>query len=278
MLKNAKSLEGYELRARDGAIGTVKDIYFDDERWHVRYFVVETGAWLTGRRVLISPTAVAAPRWEQHALATGLSQEQVRNSPDIDTDRPVSRQQEAELHRYYAWPHYWAAPALGTGYAAPIAPVVAPPAAALRSLNQPDAAALAAQERSGSGGAAEASETAKGDPHLRSAQVVRGYHVEATNGSIGHVEDFLIDDATWAMRYLLVDTRNWWPGKKVLVPLASIREIDWPSSTLRVDLTREAIKTGPEFDESRPVASDYTDRLEAHYGHMRGAGSSRRSR
>jgi uncharacterized protein YrrD len=265
MLRHAKSLEDFEFQASDGPIGHVKDVYFDDERWHLRYFVVQAGSWLAGRRVLISPEAVTAPRFNERALVTGLTKEQVRNSPDVSTDQPVSRQQEVELHRYYAWPQYWASPVLGTGYVAPIAPAAAPTAAALRSVAPPDY-----ESERESSIEADRREAEKRDPHLRSAHAIRGYRIEATDGPIGHVEDFLVDDAGWAVRHLLVDTRNWWPGKKVLVPLQAIRDIDWSQSALRVDLTREAIKAGPEFDPAQPLAEDYADRLEAHYRRSRG--------
>lgn len=265
MLRNAKFFEGFELRASDGAIGKVKDIYFDDERWHLRYFVVDTGGWLNGRTVLISPEAVTAPRYHEKALATGLTQEQVRNSPAVDTDRPVSRQQELELNQYYAWPYYWGAPALGTGY---VGAAAAPTAAALRAEIAPKQRTVGAAP-SETSIEADMRESAKGDPHLRSAGVVRGYKLEARDGSIGHVEDLLIEDNTWAVRFLLVDTRNWWPGKKVLVPLSHVLDFDWRNSRLRVDLAREAIKAGPEFEEERPLADEYTDRLEAHYRNFR---------
>jgi uncharacterized protein YrrD len=263
MLRNAKLYEGFELRASDGTIGKVKDVYFDDERWHLRYFVVDTGGWMNGRTVLISTGAITAPRYQDRNLATGLTQEQVRNSPAVDTDRPVSRQQELELSQYYAWPYYWTAPVLGTGYGY-IGAAAAPTAAALRAEVAPKHRTVGTAPRETSI-EADIREATKGDPHLRSAGEVRGYKIEARDGSLGHVEDFLVEDTTWAVRYLLVDTRNWWPGKKVLVPLSHIRKIAWASSRLHVDLGREEIKAGPEFDEDRPLADDYTDRLEAHY-------------
>ena len=263
MLRSAKSLEGLELRARDGEIGNVKDVYFDDHHWHVRYLVVATGSWLTGRMVLIASAALTARDWDKRALAVDLTKDQVRNSPSVDTARPVSRQQELDLHRYYGWPYYWGAPMFG-GYVPPVNPAAAPAAAALRTGNVPHARALDETQRE-SGVAADMRQAAESDPNLRSAANVRGYHIEATDGSIGHVEDVLVDDDTWAVRSLLIDTRNWWPGKKVVVVPAHIQSIDWMSRTARVALTRELIRTSPEYDESRPMPADYVDRLEAHY-------------
>lgn len=269
MIRNAKTIEECELRARDETVGTVKDLYFDDEKWHVRYFVVDTGSWLTGRTVLMASGVITSTDWDQRLLAVNLTQEQVRNSPHVDTHRPVSRQHETSLHDYYGWPYYWGAPALGTGYVAPIAPAAAASAAAIRP-SRPSGAEFG-EERGASGGAASRpAPESEADSHLRSAHVVRGYHIEATDGSIGHVEDLMIDDATWAILYILVDTRNWWPGKKVVVSPAEVRAIHWANSTMAVDLSREAIKSSPEFDPSRPVTADYTDRLEAHYRRIRG--------
>jgi len=261
MHRNTKSLEGLELRASNGTIGKIKDVYFDDAHWHLRYFVVSTGSWLNGRVVLISPSAITEPRYEEKLLATNLTQEQVRNSPPVDTAPPVSRQEEMDLHRYYAWPYYWNAPGLDVGYGF-VEAAVAPSVSALRAgaaanerRTEPDGTSLEADRR----------EAVKGDPHLRSANALRGYKIEARDGAIGHVKDFVVDDRTWAVCSLLIDTRNWWPGKEVLVPLSLIRDIDWMHSRIDIDLTRELIKRGLEPDEVFASLDDYTDQLEAHY-------------
>lgn len=269
MLNPAKNLEGAELRARDGTLGSVKDFYFDDQDWHVRYIVVDAGPWLTGRRVLISSAALSAKTGHEKCLSVDLTKEQVRNSPDIDTAKPVSRQHEEQLHRYYAWPYYWGGPYVGGGLSAPIAGPAAPTAAAVHASRAPQEG-RAGETMGGSREAtAESGREPRGDPHLRSIHAVRGYHIEATDGAVGHVQDFVIDESTWAIRYLLIDTRNWLPGKKVIVTPQQIREVSWLESSVYVDLTRDAIKSGPEFDESRPLTSDYTDRLDAHYRGLR---------
>lgn len=252
MLRTIKSLEGYELGARDGIIGKVRDAYVDDEHWYVRYLVVETGSWLTGRSVLISPTEISSALGSSGVLMTRLTQDQVRNSPSIDTDRPVSRQQELALSRYYTWPSYWAgsAPAMGATWGAP------PPAGAGPATQT---SRVEAHSDSGAG----ATEIADGDPHLRSAQVMRASRVEAIDGSIGHVEGLLVDDATWAVRRLIVDTRNWWPAKKVLVPLWTVTSLDWSSSAVHVGLSRDEIKRGPEYDADTLSLPDHAERLAA---------------
>lgn len=265
MLRNAKSLEGYELRARDGTIGRVKDIYFDDARWHARYFVVDTGMWLSGRSVLIASAALTARDWDSKALEVNLTQEQVEKSPSVDTAKPVSRQQEEELHRHYDWPYYWTAPMMGGAYMAPFGPGPAPIAAGLRPTHSSDQTDLGGA-RGARSMTDEPRQKPEGDPHLRSVHDVRGYHIEATDGSIGHVEDFVFDDENWAIRYMLLDTRNWWPGKKVIVSPSQIKDISWMDRSVFVNLSRDTIKAGPEFDEQQPLTADYTDRLDAHYG------------
>jgi len=242
MLRNAKSLEGYELHARDGAIGKVKDVYFDDAHWQVRYLVVSAGSWLTERDVLIAAAALTARDWDKGALTVDLTKEQVRNCPAVATDRPVSRQQELELHKFYGWPYYWTAPMLGIGFG----PIFG--------------------DASASTGVDVATPVeVKSDPNLRSAHATRGYRIEATDGSIGHVEDFLVDDESWRVPYLLVDTRNWWPGNGVIVSSREILNMDWANSVVNLSLTRDAIKSSPEFDGAQPFTKDYTDRLDTHY-------------
>lgn len=277
MLTPAKTIEGRDIQARDGAIGSVRDIYFDDQHWIVRYLVVRAGSWLTSRDVLISPSAFEPAGAGGSELATTLTREQVKNSPHVETDRPVSRQKEIELTDYYGWPYYWTAPALGTGYVSPIDPAAAPRAAAMRDM-------------AGSGPMGSASdrtiekevdvieENTRSDPHLRSTRAVRGYSIEAIDGSVGHVEDFLLDDRGWSVRYLIADTKNWLPGKKVILPLNTLRAIEWESGTVRVDLTRDLIKSSPQYDAEGRNASDYTDQLEKHFADYRRDAAAARQR
>jgi hypothetical protein len=249
MVRNLKQIEGRALQARDGVIGEVKDVYFDDYDWHVRYLVVETGAWLHKRKVLVSPEACAGLDWKLQVFPVNLTKDQVRNSPAIDTNKPVSRQHEEALREYYGWPTYWGAVFAEGGIAAPI---VAPTPAANTSepgftdgdtpLRQP-----------------------KGDPHLRSANDTRNYHIEATDGPIGHLEDFLVDENGWRIRYLVVDTRNGWPGKKVLVAPSWTKDVSWEKRRVTVDLTRDAIKHSPPYEPSDPWNSDYAAELHDHY-------------
>jgi hypothetical protein len=245
MLRNAKDLHGLTIRATDGDIGTVQEFYFDDETWAIRYLTVNTGGWLDGRIVLISPISVTGhPDWESKRLDVSLTKQQVENSPDVDTHQPVSRQREAEYLGYYGYPFYWGGPYLwGTE---PISVGLAPAMPAIESVP------------------VHVSDPA--DSHLRSAQEVTGYTLHASDGEIGHLHGFVFDDESWPIRYLEVATRNWWPGKKVLVSPAWINEVSWEDSKVYTGLSRETIQGAPEYVESAPITREYENRLYAHYG------------
>jgi hypothetical protein len=256
MLTHAKKLEGFTIRAIDGDIGRVRDLYFDDEHWHVRYVVVDTGSWLKGRTVLLSTSVLCALETSAQAMSVGLTQEQVRGSPHVDTAKPVSRQHEEQLHQYYAWPYYWGGPLVGGGLGTPVAAGVAPTAEAIQEARAAEQAVRDEGEE-------------RAEAHLRSVADIRNYHIQASDGALGHVEDVLVEEGIWAVRYFVVDTRNWWPGRKVLVSPRWIDRISWLESSVWIDLTRDEIKAGPEFDPASPPASEFTDRLEAHYRRAR---------
>ncbi len=243
MLTNARNLHDLAVRATDGEFGKVDRLYFDDETWTVRYLTVETG----GRTVLISPISIAHMDWQSRRVDVALTKKQVENSPDIDTDKPVSRQHEAEYLGYYGYPYYWGGPWLwGAGaYPADLA-VLAEPS----PIETP------------SGSPREHSQ----DSHLRSADAVTGYDIEASDGEIGHVDGFIVDDENWAIRYIEVATRNWWPGKKVLVSPAWVERVSWPDFKVYVRISREAIRSAPEYVESMPISRDYENQLYLHYG------------
>jgi hypothetical protein len=241
MLRNTTQLKGFAIRARDGEIGSLEQFYFDDESWAIRYLVVNTGTWLSGRLVLVSPLALRQTEWDSKRLDVALTKDQVENSPPIDTHKPVSRQHEAAYLGYYGYPSYWAAP----NY---------PAALAIRTEAVAQAEEL--QARAGQ---------APVDTHLRSTEAVTGYHIQATDGEIGHVRDFIVDDESWAIRYLEVDTRNLWPGKKVLVSPQWINRVSWAGSKVYVDLKTETIQNGPEWVDSVPVTREYEHRLYNYY-------------
>jgi sporulation protein YlmC with PRC-barrel domain len=228
--RNAKSVIGYSLHATDGDIGTVDDLYFDDERWTVRYLVVDTGSWLTGRKVLISPRAIGEVDWDAKALPVQLTKSQVEKSPDVDTRKPVSRQHEAEHLGYYEYPFYWGGSGLwGMGeYPGDLS----------------SQTAIESQLRANESKLAPAGSA---DSHLQSANAVIGYHISATDGEIGHVDDMLIDERTWAIRELIVDTSNWWGGHKVLIAPSAISSVSWSDAKVIVDLTRADIQKARTF-------------------------------
>ena len=246
MLTNAKDLKGFVIHATDGKIGTVDQFYFDDDTWGIRYLTVETGGWLDDRRVLISPFSVVSADWKAKRLDVALTKKQVENSPEIDTHRPVSRQYETEYLGYYGYPNYWGGPFLWGPVSFPMGLPI-PPITSKEAL-------------------ADKIRRASTDSHLRSNQAVTGYHIEAEDGEIGHVAGFVVDDETWAIRYIEVLTRNWWPGKKVLVSPSWIQKVSWTESKVYVGLWRDAIKSAPEFAESAPITREYEDRLYTHYG------------
>jgi hypothetical protein len=230
----------------DGELGTVNDFYFDDETWGIRYLTIETGGWLGERQVLISPISVVRIDWQARRLDVTLTKKQVENSPNIDTHQPVSRQHEAAYFGYYGYPNYWDGPYLwGPGF---------------YPVGLPIAATASAEV------VANRIRRESADSHLRSREAVTGYSIGAADGEIGHLDGFVVDDEAWAVRYIDVATRNWWPGKKVLVSPAWIERVSWAKSEIFVGLTREAIKNAPEYIESRPITREYENRLYFHYG------------
>ncbi len=257
MLRNLKDLHNYAISATDGEIGEVKDFYFDDDAWAVRYFVVETGSWLASRQVLISPIAVHQPDWQARKLPVFITQEQVRRSPDIDTHKPVSRQQEETYLGYYGYANYWGGGGLwGEG----LYPYAMVPGYAYADL------ATEERERDAEAGLRiQRARHRNDDPHLRSTQAVTGYHVHATDGEIGHVAGFLVDDRTWAIRYAVIDTSNWWVGHKVLIAPLWIQGVHWSDRTLAVDLSREAIQSAPAYDAGAEWTQEQDRLLFQHY-------------
>ncbi|MEO6094162.1 MAG: PRC-barrel domain-containing protein [Fibrobacteria bacterium] len=240
MLNKANSLKGYKMNGRDGEIGSVREFYFDDNHWTIRYLVAETAGWLTGRLVLISPHALGIVDATKRQIEIALTKKQIEESPSLESDKPVSRQFEKDYYSYYGWPTYWAGPYMWGAY--PYIPY------------EPE------QWKN------DKREEESWDPHLRSTREVGGDHIQAEDGEIGHVVDFIIDDATWAIRYLVVDTRNWWPGKKVLISPQWIKRISWPESKVFVQLTREAVKQSQEYTDESILTREYEAGLHVHYG------------
>lgn len=244
MKRSLKTLIGFTMGATDGEIGKVKEFYFDDETWTIRYLIVETGSWLFGRKVLISPIALLTPDWENEIFPINLTKEQIKNSPDIDTEKPVSRQQEIEMYAHYPWSSYW-----GNGFGAGIIP---PPVSMYDVILDGNENNIKKKEQ--------------GDPHLRSTDKVTGYKINADYGEIGSVEDFLIDARSWKIDFIVVDTGNLLPGKKVLISPSWIKDINWDNSEVTVNATVDSIKNSPEYDPSEPLTDEYAASLQKYYG------------
>ncbi len=214
MIQSVLELKGFKIHAIDGDLGHLDEFYFDDYSWTIRYLVVQTGTWLSDRRVLISPKSIRETEWPSRRILMALTQNQIRKSPDIYTDRPVSRQNEIDLHQYYGWDYYWVSPGVW-------------------EYNY-------------------RTDEAK-DPHLRSTKEVIGYQILARDGEIGHSCDFLLDDETWKIQYMLVDTTNWWFGKRIIVSPSKIKSIIWTENEISVDLDRETIRSRPEYDPEKSI-------------------------
>jgi hypothetical protein len=266
MLSKAKTLKGYRLSGRDGEIGTVKEFYFDDQHWTIRYLVADTGNWLTGRQVLISPYAlIAVDREEQH-IRIDLTKKQIEDSPSLNSDRPVSRQFEETYYGYYGWPMYWGGPYLwGASYYPYIIRDAGQEPVSTRGVSPYGLGASATVSPIPEASTESAQDENTWDPHLRSTHDVSGHHIHATGGEMGHVEDFVIDDETWAIRYLIIDTRNWWPGKRVLISPEWIERVSWREKAVFANLSREAIKQSPEYTEDALLTRDYETRLHGNY-------------
>jgi sporulation protein YlmC with PRC-barrel domain len=240
MLIKAKTLKGYKLASLDGEIGKVKEFYFDDRYWTIRYLVADTGNWLPGRQVLISPYALVAVDKEEQNIEINLTKKQIEESPSLDSDKPVSRQFEDAYYGFYGWPMYWGGPNMWGSYPH----IVREPEKWRESTKCEEV----------------------WDPYLRSTQGVTGHNIQAADGEIvGHVEDFIIDDETWAIRYLIIDTQNWWPGKKVLVSPKWIERVSWSESKVFINLSRESIRQSPEYSEESLLTRDYESRLHGHF-------------
>jgi hypothetical protein len=262
MLRSLVEPEGYKLDASDGAIGHCRDFLFDDQDWTVRYMVADTGGWLSGRKVLISPAQLGQPDWERRRLPVSLTSRQIEDSPPLDSDAPVSRQYEQTFNAYHSLPAYWLGSGLWGSYPLPsdmTQPIpqtgVAPAPPAREEPQEP----------------VEAPST-----HLRSLEEVRGYAVLAADdddGRVGQLADLIIDDSTWAVRHLVLDTSRLPFSKKVLLPVAAVDTIDWAERRIYTSAGKRQIEESPEFDPRQPVTEKQEAVLYDYYGRPRGRAS-----
>lgn len=230
-LWNLHNLERFSLAARDGEIGSIESIYFDDQEWLIRYFVVKTGGWLTGRKVLVVPGMISDVDEKEETINVDLTRKEIENAPPVETEQPVSRYYEEEFFHHYRLSPYWSD-------IPPMAPVEQP-------KGKPESPA---------------------NPHLRSGEEVRNYRIQADDGDIGHIDDFILESPDWTIRYLEVDTHNWLPSKHVLISPTWLDAIDWASRKVSTNLQRETIRTAPPYDPKELNSREYQVKLYGHYG------------
>jgi hypothetical protein len=227
MLHLAHKIAGATVRGIDGDIGSLEDFYFEEDRWTVRYLLIDTGKWFSGKRVLISPMSVPNG-WGRQGVRLNLTKDQVWNSPEITEGEPLSREGETKVLMYYGYPDYWGAASIWGNFDSPTELIAGSPKEVVTPAR-----------------------TNGFDPearHLRSIKKSTGYHLHARNGEIGHVDDFLIGQESWRIRYLLVDTSNWIGGRSVIVSPEAVEGIDKDRGLLYVAADREAIKKAPELE------------------------------
>ncbi len=234
MLLTIAELSGYQIQAGDGPIGKVDDLLLEDDTHAIRWLEINTGWWLTGRRVLLPPQS-CRPDPDAQALHSELSKQQIRSSPDAASDRPVSRQYELLLFEHYGLAPYWGMP--GGGLAVP--PTATPIQRELHELE---------------------------DQHLRSARELQGYSIHAADECIGHIEDFMVEAENWRLAYVIVDTRNWLPGgRKVVLKPDWFDGFDHIAREARSFLRAESIRTAPEYQPEISIDLAYEDALLRHY-------------
>ncbi len=247
MLFAASALKGYAIAASDGTIGSVRDVLLDERTWKIRWLVVDTGHWLTGHNVLIPPSLVERLDIDQQIMSVRMTKARVAASPDLTQDQPVSMQMDRSLHNYYGTDPNWGDSYFGM-YPMGL------------SMPEPSREAVElAAERTGEG-------LDSGDPYLRSQANIIGYHMIATDGTIGHLENLLISDDDWTVRYLVVDTKNWWPGEHVLLSPFAVREINWSGGEIELNVTQAQVKGGPVWDPAAMIDRASETRLHRHYG------------
>ena len=258
MFHKLNDLDGFAVHATDGDIGTVKDFYFDDKQWAIRYFIVETGSWLESRKVLLSPISIKHLDLEKRVLALSIGMDQVKHSPPVDTQLPVSQQYEIDYLSYYGYPFYWGNSGLWGAYASPDMIASGSASPLLQRNDDPKIVETFA--------AIDSVRRTHGDRHLRSYNEIINYHIQALDGEIGHLQGMLIEEDTWAIRYFIVNTSNWWLGHQVLIAPSWITDISWGDSKVSVDMTQQQIKNAPMYDPDIPFSRQKELSIHMHYG------------
>lgn len=228
-----KAMVDCVVEGTDGDVGVVKDVFFSSDSWRVRYLVIDTGRWLHGRQVVLAPYSIDRTDWPDRTVIVSLTREQIEASPSVQEHEPVSRQHESELAMHFRWPIYWGE---------------------------------SEQVETGSDGSASEPTTERLiEGQLQSAQEVIGYRVEATDGEIGYVDDLILDDETWTIRYLVVKSKAWIAARRTLVSPGWAKAVSWKDKTIQTDLTNEKVTNSPEFNPREPVNREYEVQLYDYY-------------
>jgi uncharacterized protein YrrD len=239
MLNNVNDLKNYKLNSLDGELGKTKELYFDDRYWTIRYLVADTGSWFSQNLVLISPYALKNVNKDEENITIDLTKKQIEESPSADKHMPVSRQFEEKYHAYYGFPMYWTAQNVWGTY---------------QNI-----------ERDSKKWTKSSGNEQSWESHLSSTHDVIGFDIQAIDGEVGHVLDFIIDDETWQIRYLIIDTGDWWPAKKVLISPKWIERVSWDESKIFVNLTCVSIQESPAFTDKTVLTRGYETILHQHY-------------
>lgn len=258
MLHSVHDLRDYSIAATDGNIGKVTDLLFDDNDWVVRYFVVQTDSWLSSRKVLISPIGIQKVNWLEKVFHVLCTRDQVKNSPRVDTDKTISRQQEIDQLDYHSYPYYWGNTGFwGDGMY---------PHLLNSGFGQPEQTPKEADDIAIVHEAAIIKRHKNDDPNLRSSQAIIGYHIHASDGDIGHVSGIIIEDQSMSVRYLIIDTTNWFGGHKVLISPEWIKEMKWLDKSVTINLTRDKIKKAPHYNPNQELSRNHELAVYKHYG------------
>ncbi|MFP4418297.1 MAG: PRC-barrel domain-containing protein [Fibrobacterota bacterium] len=250
MLGSILNMQGMTIfDSSEQDVGSATDMLFDDHFWIIRYIVADVGGWLRGREVLLATSSVAEV--QEQIFLMNITKEQIEKSPPIDTDKPVSRQEEQQLHDHYQWPHYWDYPTFDNVFPVPARPLPVAPPSGYMGNHQKEAQEDLQQNY---------------DTHLRSCREVAGYRIHTTDGELGHIHDFLLESRTWRIRYLIVKTANILPGKKTLLSPDWIEGIGWSSKEVIVDVSNQSIKEAPSWHYTDGISRDYEQQLYDHYG------------
>ncbi|RPI24125.1 MAG: PRC-barrel domain containing protein [Acidobacteria bacterium] len=239
MFRLVNDAKGSTVRGTDGDIGKVVDFYFDDDKWTIRYLVVDVGNWVPGNHVLISPMSIARTDWERQRIELNISRDRVQKSPSAHLVTPISRQYESEYYGYYGWPYYWEGTGVWGAEATPLGLGASMPTSARDDIER-DVRRTAGTR------------TAAGmeDSHIRSAREVAGYHIKATDQEVGHIDDYLVDADSWTIDSIVIDTSNWPGGKAVVLPRQRIARVDWSTKQIFVNASSQDVRNSPEFTES----------------------------